>query len=108
MSVVRVWPGLAWNTPRYKVRNQNRARLNLVLLGQLLHRFFLHERRTRASQRRVSFEDDALFGTVSGELGLREERVTFDLIRCGDNLGGLEELVEVGSREVGDADLRKK
>lgn len=44
MSVVRVWPGLAWNTPRYKVRNQNRARLNLVLLGQLLHRFLLHER----------------------------------------------------------------
>ena len=47
---------------------------------------------------------DALLLAVVDELGALKERVTLDLVGSGDDAGGVNDSVEVGDDEVGDAD----
>lgn len=84
--------------------DQDSSGRNAVLLCHLLDGSSLHDGSAGAAEGTVGSDDDALSLAEVDDLLLGEKRVVLDLVDGGDDLGLLEELLEVLDAVVGDTD----
>jgi hypothetical protein len=86
------------------VRGENATGGGLVLVGKLENQLVLEKRASDGTKGREGSHDDVVLLAELHELELGEQRVQLDLVDSRDNLGLLEQLLEVGDGEVGDTD----
>lgn len=74
--------------------------MHAILLSYTVHNLVLEQGRVVRAERRVRGDHDAFLGAEVDDLGLRAGGVQLDLVDGRDNLGGGQETLEVGNREV--------